>query len=572
MGASKMTPQLPPGFVLDSAPALPPGFVLDSAQPKPTTKSDTSRDIAGGILRGAGSIGATLLSPVDWAARKLNDGKPVNIGGYDIAGQDRRAGMDAALQTAGVNTDSLGFGAGKIGAEVAGTLGVGGGLANVLGRAPVIASKAAPALEAIRTAGMSTGLPAAATRAGAAGNLALRSAGGGVTGAASATLVNPDDAQTGGLIGAAAPGAFKVAGYVGSKVGQAIPAGVKAALGMTTGAGSESIGQAFRAGKAGNADFMANVRGEVPVTDVLDRAKQGLQAMSAAKAAEYRSGMLPIKGDQTVLNLGGIDQALSDAVSVTTFKGQVKNEAAAGAVAKMRAAVDEWKALDPNQFHTPEGLDALKQKLGGVLESIPFEEKTARLAAGKVYNAAKSSIEQQAPTYAKVMKDYSEASQLISEIERTLSLKPNASVDTAMRKLQSLMRNNVQTNYSGRTSLAKELEQKGGVDLMPSLAGQAMNSLTPRSLSGQMGGTAAALMSMQNPLMLAALPFQSPRVVGTAAYGLGRAVGGVSSGANALQQALSKNPQLAALMSNPNALSDLSQLGYRAAPALVAGR
>jgi hypothetical protein len=317
---------------------------------------------------------------------------------------------------------------------------------------------------------------------------------------------------------------------------------------------------------------MANVRGEVPVTDVLDRAKQGLQAMSAAKAAEYRSGMLPIKGDQTVLNLGGIDQALSDAVSVTTFKGQVKNEAAAGAVAKMRAAVDEWKALDPNQFHTPEGLDALKQKLGGVLESIPFEEKTARLAAGKVYNAAKSSIEQQAPTYAKVMKDYSEASQLISEIERTLSLKPNASVDTAMRKLQSLMRNNVQTNYSGRTSLAKELEQKGGVDLMPSLAGQAMNSLTPRSLSGQMGGTAAALMSMQNPLMLAALPFQSPRVVGTAAYGLGRAVGGVSSGANALQQALSKNPQLAALMSNPNALSDLSQLGYRAAPALVAGR
>lgn len=569
MGASKMTPQLPPGFVLDSAPALPPGFVLDDAKPKQAPKSDTGRDIAGGILRGAGSIGATLLSPVDWAARKLNNGKPVNIGGYDIVGQDRRAAMDAALQTAGVDTNSLGFGAGKIGAEVAGTLGVGGGIANVLGRVPGMAG--APILTAIRTSGMTTGL-SPVTVGQKAADMGGRMLGGGITGGMSALAINPSETGTGATVGAIASPAFKAAGYVGSKVGQAIPAGIKAGLGMTTGAGAESVGQAFRAGKTGNADFMANVRGEVPVTDVLDRAKQGLQAMSAAKAAEYRSGMLPIKGDKTVLSLGGIDQALTDAVSVTTFKGQVKNEAAAGAVAKMRAAVDEWKALDPQQFHTPEGLDALKQKLGGILESIPFEEKTARLAAGKVYSAAKSSIEQQAPTYAKVMKDYSEASQLVSEIERTLSLKRNASVDTAMRKLQSLMRNNVQTNYSGRTSLAKELEQKGGVDLMPSLAGQAMNSLTPRSLSGQMGGTAAALMSMQNPLMLAALPLQSPRVVGTAAYGLGRAVGGVSNGANALQQALTRNPQLAALMSNPNALSDLSQLGYRAAPALVAGR
>ena len=143
----------------------------------------------------------------------------------------------------------------------------------------------------------------------------------------------------------------------------------------------------------------------------------------------------------------------------------------------MQQVVDEWRQLDPAQFHTPEGLDALKQKLGGIMEGIPFEEKTARLAAGKVYSATKASIEQQAPTYAKVMKDYAAASEQITEIERALSLGNRASQDTAMRKLQSLMRNNVQTNYTGRTSLAKGLEQQGGVELMPSLAGQAMNSL-----------------------------------------------------------------------------------------------
>mgnify|MGYP006367201771 CR=1 FL=1 len=180
-----------------------------AAKPQP----DMGRDLAGGILRGAGSIGATILSPVDWAARKLNDGKPVNIGGYDIVGQDRRAAMDAALATAGLDTNSLAFGAGKIGAEVAGTLGVGGAAANLLGRAPLIASKAAPYLDAVRSAGMTAGGVTGKT------GMALRVAGGGTTGAAAAGLVNPDDTGTGGVIGAALPPVFAGIGRAGSAVG-----------------------------------------------------------------------------------------------------------------------------------------------------------------------------------------------------------------------------------------------------------------------------------------------------------------------------------------------------------------
>jgi hypothetical protein len=229
----------------------------------------------------------------------------------------------------------------------------------------------------------------------------------------------------------------------------------------------------------------------------------------------------------------------------------------------MRAILDEWKALDPAEFHTPEGLDALKQKLGGVLESIPFQEKTARLAAGKIYNATKAEIEKQAPTYAKVMKDYQAASEQISEIERALSLGNKASADTAMRKLQSLMRNNVQTNYGNRLNLANSLEQQGGVELMPSLSGQALNSWTPRSLSGQLGaGATAAATMLHNPLALAALPFQSPRLVGTAAYGLGRVAGTaqnvMSPGVN---QLAGQNNALLQMLSDPG-----QQFLYRAAP------
>jgi hypothetical protein len=282
-----------------------------------------------------------------------------------------------------------------------------------------------------------------------------------------------------------------------------------------------------KAGREGNAAFLSNMRGDVPINDVLDEAKRGLAAMRDAKSAQYRSGMVPIKNDQTILNFNDVDAAFQKASNVATFKGQVKNQRAVDALGRMKEAVDEWKGLDPAQFHTPEGMDALKQRLSAILEGIPFEERGARLAAGEIYSATKKTIWQQAPTYAKVMSDYQTASDSIKEIERALSLGDKASKDTAMRKLQSLMRNNVQTNYGNRLNLANELEASGNVELLPSLAGQAMSSATPRSLSGQIGSGGAILGSMMtgNPLPLAALPFQSPRLVGEAAYRIGDLLG-----------------------------------------------
>lgn len=364
------------------------------------------------------------------------------------------------------------------------------------------------------------------------------------------------------------PPALALAGKAGSAIGRGISTAAKNTLGMTTGVGAEPISQAFKAGKAGNKTFLDNLKGDVQLTDVLDSAKSGLQAMNAAKQAEYRSGMVPIKGDQSVLSLAGISNAVDDASKVATYKGQVKNESANAAVEKMRAVVDEWKALDPTQFHTPEGLDALKQKLGGILEGIPFNEKSARMAAGKVYNATKSEIESQAPTYAKVMKGYQTASDQISEIERALSLGDRASKDTAMRKLQSLMRNNVQTNYGNRLSLANTLESQGGVELLPALSGQALNSWTPRSLSGQIGSGATALTALSNPLALGALPFQSPRLVGSLAYGAGRLSGVAQHGASGAQSGLSQSG-LGGLLSDPDLLK---QFLYRSAPVAAVDR
>jgi hypothetical protein len=210
--------------------------------------------------------------------------------------------------------------------------------------------------------------------------------------------------------------------------------------------------------------------------------------------------------------------------------------------------VAEWKQLDPAQFHTPEGFDALKRRIGGVLESLPFEEKTARLAAGKVYSAVKGSIEKQAPGYSKVMADYTRASEQITEIERAFSLGGRASQDTAMRKLQSLSRNNVNTNYGNRLDLARSLESEGGVNLMPAISGQAMNSWTARGLGGQAENLATlGLAAFHNPAAALALPLQSPKAVGASLYGLGRAAGGTR---NLLGRVDLKDPYLGGLLAS----------------------
>ena len=142
------------------------------------------------------------------------------------------------------------------------------------------------------------------------------------------------------------------------------------------------------------------------------------------------------------------------------------------------------------------------------------------------------------------MKDYSEASELVKEIERSLVGNQKTAADTAMHKLQSLMRNNVNTNYGNRLDLARTLESKGA-DILPAVAGQAMNTWTPRGLQSAASGGALLAAYPTGGASLAALPFTSPRLVGEAAYGLGALNRGISGGAarggNKLAQMLAQN-------------------------------
>ena len=330
-----------------------------------------------------------------------------------------------------------------------------------------------------------------------------------------ATMVDPL-----ALAAKGATTAVKGAGSVAEKV-----------LGVTTGVGTEPISQAFKAGVEGGQrgqQFTQNMRGTADMMEVLDIAKQNLDQIRLDRSNTYKANMANIKGDKTVLDFAGIDKALGEAFDKVSFKGQIKNQEAANKLSEAKSIIDEWKQLDPAEYHTPEGIDALKQSVGQILEGLQPRTTSDTVVKG-VYNSIKNEINKQAPTYAKTMKSYSDSTELIREIERALSLGDKASADTAMRKLQSLMRNNVNTNYGQRLKLAQQLEAQGGQQMMPSLAGQAMADWTPRGIqraTAPIGGI--GLFSLGGaPAVVGGAAVSSPRMVGEAAYGAGRATRGL---------------------------------------------
>lgn len=500
--------------------------VAPSVTEAPQRRS-TDTGFAQGLVAGAANIGKNLISASTYIPRKIEQ-LTTSMAGVESPLNEAVANMQQGNEDFVKSQEGkTGFGAGKLITEIAGT----GGAGNVLGLAAK-ASKLPKLASALESGGLTLNSQAGKTLAQKSVNAATRIAGGAGVGAGTMAMIDPENIKTGAVIGGALPIAVKGAAMVGSGTKTALGNAVSSLLGLTTGTGANTVKEAYSAGKKGATSFLDNMRGKVSMDDVIAQAKQGLASMRADRANEYKSGMAAISGDKTVLDFQPVLNAVNNIKSLGNFKGQVINKNASGVVDDIANKVDEWSKLNPDEFHTPEGLDALKQAIGDIRDSAQFGTP-ARKAADTAYNAVKNQIVKQAPTYSKVMAGYSEASKTLTEIEKALSLGNKASADTSIRKLQSLMRNNVQTNYGNRLELANKLSEKGGVDILPSVAGQAMNSFTPRGLIGAGESGAGIMAAILNPASIpslaAAAPFASPRLVGESAYKLGQLTGGAGN-------------------------------------------
>lgn len=365
------------------------------------------------------------------------------------------------------------------------------------------------------------------------------------------------DAET---VAAPALGLARKAGMLPAKVArvaEAVPTPMSAAgligkagteiLGGHTGVGGASLRAGRDAGLAGKSDvYLANKTGRAPMTNILDMADNAMDNLVAQRGSQYQQGIkdLAINEDKRlkaagvtnfskklkVLDMAPIDNAVNEAAKINTFKGINLAPDSEAMLQKITDTVNKWKSLDPEEYHTAMGFDALKQSMNNV-RTLAKPGTPERLMADKVYHAIKNQIVMQDPAYAKVMKDYSEASDMIKELRQTFSLNPNASADTQIRKLQSILRNDVNANYGRRAQLGKVLEEAGAPDLMAALAGQSHSSILPRGLSKYVAGsTAGAGLTalIKNPAPLSEV---SPKLAAAAALYLGSSSPYITGGA-----------------------------------------
>lgn len=291
----------------------------------------TLGNIAAGAVRGAGSIGATILRPFETAEEN----------------QARRRAMDEALMLMGAEPQSFAYGAGKMGSEIAGTAGVGGALAMPIKAVARFAPAVAPVATALETGGL-----VAKVAGRPVSTAALRLGTGAATGAAGATLVDPSSAGTGALVGAAVP---VVAPLVAKGAGALMDIG-RGSNQLAAQIARESLGSPAQIAAARNALQQAQQQG-LDLTAQQALARGGVIAPSAQATIE-----------KAVKQTGTVDvRAAKEAAQEAARKSTI-----AAITPDMEAAVTARRAASQPLYEAADkAVVAIDQQLDDVLSRMP---------------------------------------------------------------------------------------------------------------------------------------------------------------------------------------------------------
>ena len=312
-----------------------------------------------------------------------------------------------------------------------------------------------------------------------------------------------------------------VAGKI-AKVGnkKLIAPAVATTLSFTSGTGREAVSQAYKAGKEGGdavKRFRDSLTGKADPTEVVANARFNLDILYKQRRRNYLEGKANLK--DTNLSLAPLRAKLIELQNIRTTNASTIEAAEKAAEILQRAEKQNYKSLAD--------FDELKRTLNS--ESMNYTGE-ARSALSEMAELVRKSIDDVDPNYGKVMKSYENASKIIQEIEKALSVGNNKTAEVALKKLLTSMRDGVSTNYGQRLNLAQELEGvTGGKKFMSQLAGQELSSVVPRGLQGRVtsalatGGAAYGVgAGMLSPSSLLPLALASPRFVGEASQLAGR--------------------------------------------------
>lgn len=346
--------------------------------------------------------------------------------------------------------------------------------------------------------------------------------------------------------------------YGTGRAGQLAADVTSEAAALPSGVGGAALREGFEAGRskglAGRATpqseaFTANMRRPAEnAGNIVDVARQAVENLREQASARYRAEMAKFGQTPTPLSPGDLIRTVRDMKpkNFDTMIDAPHRPADHLAWQQINDTVEHYvsKAMQDPSLLEPLAVDQFKQDLYSIGSKIGGQtDRDAARIAGNTYRAVRKMLTDHDPVYAEIMKPYADAAEEAASLESGFSLssprgKP-VNIDSATRRLQSIFRNNANTNYGQRAAQGQrlgELDTSG--TLMPSLAGQTASSWTPRGIRAGIEGAGAAglllhggLAAVADPNILAALAAASPRVSGELAYGAGRVAGAGARGA-----------------------------------------
>jgi hypothetical protein len=302
----------------------------------------------------------------------------------------------------------------------------------------------------------------------------------------------------------------------------------------------ESFITGYEAGKeGGNAlkSFRGAMTGKIPESDIVFNVKKGINIMGDNASNVYNTLKTGWANTGQRLNYDNILNGLDE------VKSQFKVGGNANAPSKLlKLEQQKLNELDSivsefrnPRYHTAEGFDFMKQKIGKAMPSAEYS-KEVRGAYTKVLDDVRNELSN-VQGYDSAMTNYSKTMSAINDIKQSLTSGQN--VEGGIRKVLSLVKDAPTQEY--RLSIADTLKNATGIDIMPAVAGSSLKDLTSPYFKNTMlgGGAATGIASFINP-----------------AYTL-PALGGLAG---------------AGIVTSPRLLGELSQLSGQAARYLPAER
>lgn len=323
---------------------------------------------------------------------------------------------------------------------------------------------------------------------------------------------------------------------------------IKPLFGRLTGAGTGAAEETVKSGKTlGETQFDKALSGKISGEEVVNNAKEALNVIKDQRSVAYRK-QLELLPQQTIDKKPITDEVESlverfgyrfnkqqDITPVPNMPGfgyskltkqiepmQISKDiiepvytsgglgkAAEKDIKDIVTTVTKWGEKEGDL--TPKGLDTLKKSL----DDFYSESSKARAFVAQLRRKVSDTISEQVPQYKEMTKGYSEATNLIQEIEQGLSLRKTGmtgrvTADQTLRRLMSSMRD----NFELRRDLVNTLGAKAGEDLSGQIAGYTMKGFMPIGLAGTGPAIAAeiALAKFVDPHFWPLIAASSPRV------------------------------------------------------------